>query len=127
MEAEPIKGLVWNLYREHIRSFSHAAIKGEPSLEEMKAAFNSLFPEMTIKILAQEKAGMIVQFHHLDTYPASEVADIIQIQEFLANRYGGGKFKLNLYHRTNFMSTKNYQTEGPDIWKQFVKEDPRNQ
>ena len=35
MEAEPIKGLVWNLYREHIRSFSHAAIKGEPSLEEI--------------------------------------------------------------------------------------------
>ena len=124
MEPENLfKGLVWNLYREHIRSFSHAAIKGEPPLEEMKANFTSMLPEMSVKVLGQEKVGMIVKFHHLDTYPAAALMEVIAIQDFLQGKYGGGKFKLNLYHRTNFMSTKNYETQGPFIWKQMVKED----
>ncbi len=117
------KGLVWNLYREHVKSFSHAAVKGEISAEEMKKTFVSILPDCLIKILGQEKVGMIVQFHHLDSYPAAELVDIVQIQDFLQKKYGGGKFKINLYHRVNFMSTKNYETPGPYIWKSMIKED----
>lgn len=119
------KSIVWSLYKEHIKKFSHAAVKGEPSLEEMKQNFLSIYPECTIKVLGQEKVGMIVQFHHLDTFPASHWADVILIQDFLQKKYGGGKFKINFYHQTNFMSTKNYETSGPIIWKEMVKEDIR--
>ncbi|MBI3605612.1 MAG: hypothetical protein HY202_06255 [Nitrospirae bacterium] len=122
-EENLFKGLVWNLYKEHIKSFSHSAVKGEPTLDEMKKTFLSILPECTIKFLAQEKVGMIVQFHHLDTFPASELAEVTQIQEFLEKKYGGGKFKINFHHRTNFMSTKNYTTNGPLRWKESVKED----
>ena len=65
------KGLVWNLYKEHIKSFSHAAVKGEPSLEEMKNTFMSILPECAIKILGQEKVGMIVQFSFRSIFSAA--------------------------------------------------------
>jgi hypothetical protein len=119
------KSIVWNLYKEHIKKFSHAAVKGEPTLDEMKTTFLSILPECRIKILGQEKSGMIVQFHHLDTFPAADLTEITLVQEFLQNKYGGGKFKINFYHQTNFMSTKNYETTGPFIWKALIKEDLR--
>ncbi|MFI5304613.1 MAG: hypothetical protein ACHQYP_07430 [Nitrospiria bacterium] len=119
------KSIVWNLYKEHVKKFSHAAVKGEPSDEEMRATFLSIYPECIIKILGQEKVGMIVQFHHLDTFPASQLAEVTAVQDYLQKKYGGGKFKINFYHKTNFMSTKNYETVGPFIWKEMVKEDVR--
>jgi len=119
------KSIVWNLYKEHVKKFSHAAVKGEPSVEEMKETFLSILPECLIKVLGQEKTGMIVQFHHLDTFPAPEWVEITAIQDYLQKRYGGGKFKINFYHKTNFMSTKNYETDGPVVWKLMVKEDIR--
>jgi hypothetical protein len=116
------QGLVWDLYKEHIRKFSHAMVKGMPSEEEMKATVIQILPESTVKVLAQERVGMVVQFHLMAIYPASEVAEVAvsEIKNFLAHRFGGGKFKLNLYHGINFLSTKNFETEGPPLWKDFV-------
>ena len=119
------KSIVWNLYKEHIKKFSHAAVKGEPSPEEMKETFLSILPECIVKVLGQEKVGMIVQFHHLDTFPATDWKDITGFQDFLQKKYGGGKFKINFYHKTNFMSTKNYEVPGEVVWKSMIKEDPR--
>jgi hypothetical protein len=111
------KGLVWDLYREHIKKFSHAKVRGEPTLEEMKETFRTLVPEMSITVLAQEKVGMIVQFHHLASYPANELMPVSDVGSFLSERFGGGKFKLNLYRGINFLSTKNYETHGDPLWK----------
>jgi len=131
METEDIwQGLVWNLYKEHVIKFSHAKVKGMPSEDEMKAKVIQILPESTVKVLAQEKVGMTVQFHHMGTFPASEVArvPILTIKDFLAERFGGGKFKLNLYHGINFLSTKNFETVGPPLWKDLIGKvpDPSN-
>ncbi len=124
METERLwNGLGWDLYKEHIKKFSHAAVKGMPSQDEMKETFRKLLPESKIKILAQEKVGMGVVFHHLDTCPAPQIAEVEDVKGFLAEKYGGGKFKLNLYHGINFLSTKNFTTEGPPRWKEHVKPD----
>ena len=127
MEEDEIwQGLVWDLYKEHIKKFSHAMVKGMPTDDEMKATVLQILPESKVKILAQEKVGMAVQFHHMATYPAQEVArvPISGVKTFLAQRFGGGKFKLNLYHGINFMSTKNFETEGPPLWKDLVGKVP---
>jgi hypothetical protein len=114
-------GLTWDLYKEHVKKFSHAAVKGMPTEEEMKEAFAALVEESTVKVLAQEKVGMVVQFHWLDTYPALDVCEITDVKGFLTQRFGGGKFKLNLYHGINFLSTKNWETEGPKLWKDMIR------
>jgi hypothetical protein len=123
MNTEAVwQGLVWDLYKEHIRKFSHAMVKGMPTEEEMKATVLQILPESTVKVLAQEKVGMVVKFHLMAIYPAPDVATVAisEIKKFLAQRFGGGKFKLNLYHRINFLSTKNFETEGPPLWKDLV-------
>lgn len=114
-------GLTWELYKEHVKKFSHAAVKGMPTEQEMKEDLAALVEASTVKVLAQERAGMIVAFHWLDTFPALEVCDVADVKGYLANRYGGGKFKLNLYHGINFLSTKNWETEGPPRWKTMIR------
>jgi hypothetical protein len=115
-------GLVWDLYKEHIKKFSHAMVKGLPTEDEMKTAVLQILPESTVKILAQEKVGMSVQFHFMAVYPALELAKLpaSEVKSFLSQHFGGGKFKLNLYHGINFLSTKNFETEGPPLWKDLV-------
>ncbi|HEX9758819.1 MAG TPA: hypothetical protein VGB26_13635 [Nitrospiria bacterium] len=124
MENQDIyKGMVWDLYREHIKKFSHAQVKGYPSEEEQKSAFQTLLPDSTVKVLAQEKVGMVVQFHFMDRYKAMDMAFVENVKGFLSERFGGGKFKLNLYNGINFLSTKNFETEGPPLWKDMIKEE----
>lgn len=123
MNSEAVwQGLVWDLYKEHVRKFSHAMVKGMPTEEEMKATVLQILPESMVKVLVQEKVGMVLQFHLMAIYPAPDVATVAisEIKNFLAQRFGGGKFKLNLYHRINFLSTKNFETEGPPLWKDLV-------
>lgn len=113
---------MWDLYKEHVRKFSHAMVKGMPTEEEMKATVLQILPESMVKVLVQEKVGMVLQFHLMAIYPAPDVATVAisEIKNFLAQRFGGGKFKLNLYHGINFLSTKNFETEGPPLWKDLV-------
>ena len=123
MNSEAVwQGLVWDLYKEHVRKFSHAMVKGMPTEEEMQATILQILPESTVKVLAQEKVGMVVKFHLMAIYPAPEVSTVAisEIKSFLAQRFGGGKFKLNLYHGINFLSTKNFETAGPPLWKDLV-------
>ncbi|HET8761493.1 MAG TPA: hypothetical protein VFN94_10505 [Nitrospiria bacterium] len=114
-------GLTWELYKEHVKKFSHAAVKGMPTEQEMKEDLAALVEAATVKVLAQERVGMVVTFHWMDTFPALEVCDITDVKGFLTQRYGGGKFKLNLYHGINFLSTKNWETEGPPKWKDMIR------
>jgi hypothetical protein len=86
----------------------------------MKEAFQAMLPETSITVLAQEKVGMVVQFHHLASYPSKEVLEVTDVKTFLTERFGGGKFKLNLYRGINFLSTKNFETTGDPLWKALV-------
>ena len=127
METDEIwQGMVWDLYKEHIKKFSHAMVKGMPTEDEMKATVLQILPEATVKILKMEKLGMVLQFHHMATYPAQEVATvpISGVKTFLVQRFGGGKFKINLYHGINFLSTKNFETDGPHLWKDLIGKVP---
>ena len=128
MEEETVyQGIVWDLYREHIKKFSHAKVRGEPTDLEMKAAFQEMLPETLVTVLAQEKVGMVVQFHHVVTFPGQEVIAVSDIKAFLTERYGGGKFKLNLYRGIHFLSTKNFETTGLPLWKEFVQKSDASQ
>lgn len=122
-EKDIYNGMVWDLYKEHVKKFSHAQVKGYPSEDKMKATLREILPESTVKILAQEKVGMILKFHYMDTYPAEDVVHVENVKEFITERFGGGKFKLNLYHGINFLSTKNFETEGPPLWKDKIKQE----
>ena len=38
-------------------------------------------------------------------------------EAFIRERFGGGKFKVNLHHGMNFVNTKNFKPQGPPRWE----------
>jgi hypothetical protein len=36
--------------------------------------------------------------------------------EWIAARYGGGKFKMNLHHGLHFVNTRNFKPDGAPRW-----------
>ncbi len=120
----PMHGWLWEMFREFVRKIRRSATMGAPTDEEMAKSLEKIFPESTIKILVQEKVGMILVFHELEELNPEQLlamAEEEQLMNYLKDKYGGGKFKLNLHHGLTFIATKNFKPEGPEKWRQFVK------
>ena len=44
---------------------------------------------------------------------------VLALYGFLRERFGGGKFKINLHHGMHFVSTKNFRPSGPSRWAEL--------
>jgi len=59
-----------------------------------------------------------IRFKRLTKLSAAEMDEFLEDpNRFIGNRFGGGKFKVNLHHGMHFVNTKNFKPEGPPLWK----------
>ncbi|MBI4400824.1 MAG: hypothetical protein HY581_04245 [Nitrospirae bacterium] len=87
--------------------------RAEPTREEIDAKFWEIFPRCSVKILQEVKAGMIVSFVELGSYPPGGYQELVDHpEEFLAKTYGKKKIKVNFYDGENFVCTLNFKVGG---------------
>ncbi|HSE60437.1 MAG TPA: hypothetical protein VLA99_17180 [Nitrospiraceae bacterium] len=85
----------------------------EPTREEIDAKFWEVYPRCWAKILQEVKSGMIVTFVELGTFEPGTYQGLIDApEEFLAQRYGKKKIKVNFYDGENFVCTINFKVAG---------------
>ncbi|MGE3154034.1 MAG: hypothetical protein AB7G48_19550 [Nitrospiraceae bacterium] len=85
----------------------------EPTREEIDAKFWEVYPRCWAKILQEVKSGMIVTFVELGSYEPGLYQGLIDApEEFLAERYGKKKIKVNFYDGENFVCTINFKVAG---------------
>ena len=85
----------------------------EPSKQEIDAKFWEIYPRCSAKILQEVKTGMIVTFIELGEYAAGTYQALVERpEEFLAERYGKKKIKVNFYDGDNFVCTQNFKVGG---------------
>lgn len=85
----------------------------EPTREEIDAKFWEVYPRCWAKILQEVKSGMIVTFVELGTFEPGTYQGLIEApEEFLAQRYGKKKIKVNFYDGENFVCTINFKVAG---------------
>ncbi len=90
----------------------------------MQEQYRKIFPESSIKILVEEKVGMIVVFNELEERTTGQLTGMIeepQLMHYLAESYGRGKFKINMYHGMTFVATHNFKVlDGslPERWRE---------
>jgi hypothetical protein len=117
-------GWLWEMFQEYVRKIRRTASHGAPELGVMQAQYRKIFSEASIKILVEEKVGMIVVFNELEertTGQLSEMTEEPQLMQYLAELYGRGKFKINLYHGMTFVATHNFKVlDGslPERWRE---------
>jgi hypothetical protein len=85
----------------------------EPTREEIDAKFWEVYPRCWAKILQEVKTGMIVTFIELGSFESGSYQGLIDApEEFLAQRYGKKKIKVNFYDGENFVCTINFKVAG---------------
>jgi hypothetical protein len=118
-------GWTWDMFAEYVRKITRTASTGAMPVEEMQQRYASMHRDFEIKIMVSDKVGMIVQFLDLDLYVFNDFSDKQSESAFLAflkEKYGMGKYKVNLYHNGTFIATKNFkiEEEGPEKWREIL-------
>ncbi|MDP3768731.1 MAG: hypothetical protein Q8S13_12010 [Dehalococcoidia bacterium] len=113
-----IAGWCWDLIEPYLkRNLLNRGVE-RPSRKEILAEFVRVWPEFTATIGVQEPFAGTIRFKWLARIPSSELAPFLEEPEgWIAGRWGGGKFKMNLHHGMHFVSTKNFKPSGDPRWK----------
>ncbi len=122
------KSWLWEMFKEYIRKIQRKASTGAPELAEIKKKYQEIFPNGSIKILVEEKVGMIVIFNDLESRKTSELVDLMELEELMAyleKSYGRGKYKINFYDGITFIATRNFRVrleeeDVPELWREIV-------
>jgi hypothetical protein len=120
-------GWLWEMFKEYVRKIRRTASSGAPSIEEMRESYRKIFDASSVKIMVEEKVGMIVVFNDLEERTTAELTGMMEepaLMDYLAKTYGRGKFKINLYHGMTFVATKNFKVLDetlPEKWREIVK------
>ena len=124
----PFKGWMWDMFQEYVRKITRTASSGAMPLEELQSRYGKMHRDFEIKTMVSDKVGMIVQFLDLDMYLYQDFESCRSepaFLKFLSEKYGLGKFKVNLYHGGTFIATKNFKIEeGPENekWREQLKQ-----
>ena len=96
----------------YLRRQAKFRFKRDPTPDVLREIFVDTFPRCTMKVLIEEKQGMIVQFRELKTYEPGQYMSLVWTPvDVLRTTYGRGKYKLNFYEGENFICTTNVKVD----------------
>jgi hypothetical protein len=108
---------LWGLYREHITRAAGRA-HGKPDAQQMQAMFLDAVGASTATLYVMEPVGDTIRFKGLGRWPLPEVPALLaDPNAFIADHFGGGKYKVNFHHGATFVGTHNFRTYGDERWR----------
>jgi len=75
-----------------------------------------------LKFFVLLPSGMGMEFKLIGKYDTTELIEIEDPVPFIEENFGGGKFKVNIYHDGTYAGTQNYKTHGDPKWVE-IKDD----
>ena len=85
---------------------------------QMGQRFFAILAQSSATLYAMEPAGDSIRFKGLGKWSLGSVPDLLaDPNAFLADRFGGGKYKVNFHHRDSFVGTHNFRTFGDERWR----------
>jgi hypothetical protein len=116
--SDPIPAWAWALIEDYVDRSLEGRGTPSPTPRETLAEVARLWPDLSCTILVQEPWQGTVRFKRLLRLRGDAMRPLLEAPEaFIRERFGGGKFKLNIHHGMNFVSTKNFKPEGPSRWQ----------
>ena len=107
----------WELIEPYLRKNLASRGLERPTKREILEEFARVWPEFTATILVQEPWMGTIRFKRLARLPSPEMDPFLEDPlEFIGNRFGGGKFKVNLHHGMHFVNTRNFKPGGEPLW-----------
>jgi hypothetical protein len=107
----------WDLLEPYLRRNLINRGVARPTHKHVLEEFGRVWPDVTITLGVQEPHAGTIRFKWLVRLASAEADSLLADPEgWIAARYGGGKFKLNLHHGMHFVNTKNFKPAGDARW-----------
>jgi hypothetical protein len=107
----------WDLLEPYLtRNLLNRGV-ARPTRKQILEEFARVWPAITATIGVQEPFAGTIRFKWLVRLDATDMAPFLDDPAgWLSERYGGGKFKMNLHHGLHFVNTKNFKPAGDPRW-----------
>jgi len=93
-----------------------------PTRKHVLEEFGRVWPDLTATLGVQEPYAGTIRFKWLVRLPSADAEPFLDDPEgWIAARYGGGKFKLNLHHGMHFVNTKNFKPRASRAGPKFPR------
>jgi hypothetical protein len=116
--GDPIPAWAWILMENYVDRSLEDRGTTNPTAQETLAEVARLWPDLACTILVQEPWQGTVRFKRLLRLRGDAMRPFFEAPEaFIRERFGGGKFKLNIHHGMHFVNTKNFKPDGPARWQ----------
>jgi hypothetical protein len=116
--SDPIPAWAWVLIEDYVDRSLETRGATNPTARDTLAEVARLWPDLSCTILVQEPWQGTVRFKRLLRLRGDEMRPFLEAPEaFIQERFGGGKFKLNIHHGMHFVNTKNFKPPGPPHWQ----------
>ena len=113
-----IAGWCWDLVEPYLRRNLVNRGVDRPTRRQILEEFAHVWPAFTITIGVQEPWAGTIRFKWLARLGAEEMTPFLDDpMGWIAGRFGGGKFKMNLHHGLHFVNTKNFKPDGAPRWQ----------
>ena len=111
----------WDLLEPYLtRNLLNRGV-ARPTRKQILEEFARVWPELTATIGVQEPFAGTIRFKWLVRLDAAAMAPFLDGPEaWIAARYGGGKFKMNLHHGLHFVNTRNFKPAGDPRWSSQI-------
>jgi hypothetical protein len=121
------KGKNWwffNLLEDYLKRRARQKHGFEYTREHMDEDLMQILPSTNLKFYVLLPSGMGMEFKLIGKYETPELIHIEDPNPYIQEKYGGGKFKVNIYHKGTFAGTENYKTHGDPKWVEIPDDNP---
>jgi hypothetical protein len=113
------KGKNWwffNLLDDHLKRRARQKHGIGYTRDHMDEDLMQILPTTNLKLFVLLPSGMGMEFKLIGKFETPELIHIEDPNPYIEEKYGGGKFKMNIYHEGTFAGTENYKTHGDPKW-----------
>ena len=112
---------LWPIYQEYVET---QLPRGEVEQTVMRDTFLRCLVESTATLFVMEPVGDGIVFRGLGRWALGEVPDLLtDPNAFIAEQFGGGKYKVNFHHGISFVGTHNFRAYGEERWREMEELD----
>tara|TARA_B110000438_G_scaffold252247_1_gene257172 strand:- start:434 stop:868 length:435 start_codon:yes stop_codon:yes gene_type:complete len=109
----------YNLLEDHLKRRAKHKYKLSYTQDHMTEDFKAILGITKIKIYAIVPSGMGMVFPLIGKFETKDIVEIEDPNPWLEEKYGGSKYKVNIYHEGTFAGTENYKTHGDPTWTEI--------
>ena len=113
----------WNLMEDYLKRRACQNHGLEFTRRHMEEDLQKILPHTKLKFYAIVPSGMGMVFPLIGKYLTKDLIDIEDPVPWITEKYGGGKYKVNIYHEGTFAGTENYKTHGDPKWNEISDEE----